>query len=102
MNYNIVLLMLFDLLKQANAADTEHRLDWQEPQDASSRHFYGHIQKAIESIAGTEITEEFAKSSEVDLGLANRQYHLQTTAIDRLVGIGQIVDEYEEWRNARM
>lgn len=75
MSYEEVVNSLFRILAVANMADhDEAALPWQKSEDASQRGgLYGYIAMAIVEIAGREIYENWTKSSEVDMSLANRK-----------------------------
>lgn len=75
MSYEEMVNSLFRILAVANMADhDEAALPWQKSEDASERSgFYGMIAKAVVEIAGREIYENWTKTSEVDMSLANRK-----------------------------
>ena len=72
MTYHETITSLFNLLIQANLADSELKEKWQKGFDASSTSYYGHIEKAIVSIAGNAILDFYNESNELDLSLASR------------------------------
>ena len=73
MNYEETIRNLFDILYQANLADTDSAKDWQKPGDASGRDgVYHHISKAIEILAGKEVLEHCCDTGEPDMSLCDR------------------------------
>ena len=73
MSYEETITTLFELLAQANLADSEQAENWQSPNDANqNRGYYGLISNAIISIAGSEIVDHWVKTNEIDILLAAR------------------------------
>lgn len=78
---------LFAMLTACNAADSDAAESWQHPDDSLERFrergnggAFGHLARALVSLAGQPIYEYWCETSEVDLTLANR-----TTLTPRLV-----------------
>ena len=71
-NYHLTITNLFDMLSQANLADTEFKAWWQTLSDADGHGYYGHIRKAIVEIAGEKIVRHWEDTNEVCLDLASR------------------------------
>ena len=58
MTYEETIRSLFNILCLCNAADADDTADWQEVGDANGRTgAYGHINKAIEALAGRDVIE---------------------------------------------
>ena len=57
---------LFDILQQLNKADHETAEPWQMPSDARSSSAFGHVWKAISTIAGAEVLEHWNTTGEID------------------------------------
>ena len=55
---------LFDVLMQLNKVDT--REPWQMPSDATSSSAFGHVWKAIDTIAGPEFLECWNETGDLD------------------------------------
>ena len=69
--YNTV-FRLFELLKEANKADSDDSKDWQRPFDTSSGLYYGHLQSAIIEIAGQAVVDRWSETGEIDVSLFDR------------------------------
>jgi len=73
MQYQETIKQLFDLLAQANLADSDNKQSWQVAGDAGMNGFYGAVREAILAIAGKQIVSNWAETGEVDLALADRK-----------------------------
>ena len=69
--YNNTIRNLFELLRQANLADSLQKHEWQKADDACGD-YYQAIRAAIVAIAGDHIIEHEAETGEVDPRLADR------------------------------
>lgn len=74
-SYRATLSALFQMLDQANLADSDCSAEWQRSGDEVQKYgeFFGDLWSAIESIAGREILEHWSATNEVDFSLANRK-----------------------------
>lgn len=72
MEYSETIEQLFNLLEQANMADSDQAQAWQLATDAGMAGAYGYIRQAIVEIAGYEIVNHWAATGERDYSLATR------------------------------
>lgn len=73
-HYHQTIKTLFDLLDQANLADSDsdEKQQWQRAWDANQREYFGHIANSIIAIAGQDIYEHWCYTNEIDFTLATR------------------------------
>ena len=73
-HYHQTIKTLFDLLDQANLADSysDKKQQWQRFGDASQRDYFGHIANSIIAIAGQDIYDLWCDRNEIDFTLATR------------------------------
>lgn len=71
-SYDETITTLFEILAQANAADSDQKEDWQEPCDANQGGFFGNVMDAIRRIAGDKIVDHWTETSEIELLYAKR------------------------------
>ena len=72
MTYEETIRKLFHVLFTCNRADGFFAEDWHHHTDASSTGTYGHVRKAIESLAGSEVIRHWAETGELDHTLCDR------------------------------
>ena len=70
MTYEQIIKNLCETLMQLNKADSEYAAGWQRPEDANVA--YNHIYKAVISLAGKEVMEQWDHLDAPDLTLCNR------------------------------
>ena len=56
--------LLMELIKQANLADTDQRMDWQDPKMARSNDLFGHLVAAIRAIGGGDRFDHWVESGD--------------------------------------
>jgi hypothetical protein len=75
-DYQKTLQNLFNLLHQANLADSDSddRQEWQMQWDSCQSDYFGHLADAIVSIAGRPIFDHWCETSEIDFSLSSRNH----------------------------
>jgi hypothetical protein len=73
-HYHQTIKTLFDLLAQANLADSDSddKQQWQRSWDARQSNYFGHVASSIVWIAGQEIYDHWCDCNEIDFTLASR------------------------------
>jgi len=73
-HYHQTIKTLFDLLAQANLADSDcdEKQQWQRAYDARQSNYFGHVASSIVWIAGQEIYDHWCECNEIDFTLASR------------------------------
>lgn len=56
--------LLMEMIKQANLADTDQRMDWQDPSMARSSDLFGHLVAAIRAIGGGDRFDRWVESGD--------------------------------------